>query len=96
MREEPKFDIHWHSEAPSLDYHFCREWDGDTGCYGTNPDHGYTFDEAKEEIAKWHSAQAVHWRQQTLKSWGHMTPEEIEAAQDAERPAFGQLAERKD
>jgi len=67
-KEEPKFDI-CYGEAPDLEYHYCREWDGDGGCYGTNPDHGCTFDEGKEEIAKWYEARAAYWRQLTFDKW---------------------------
>lgn len=42
--------------------HFCRQWDGGEGCYGTNPDHGFSWREACEEAAKWHEEQAAYWR----------------------------------
>lgn len=45
--------------------HFCREWEGDKGCYGTNPDHGFTWEEAREEVAAWFDAQAAYWRSRT-------------------------------
>lgn len=42
--------------------HFCREWDEDGGCYGTNPDHGMTWDEARKEVADWYQRMADEWR----------------------------------
>lgn len=68
MSEVEKFDIHFREPA-SLDYHFCRAWDGETGCYGTNPGHGYTFDEAKEQIAQHYERLAAHWRATTYDQW---------------------------
>lgn len=42
--------------------HFCREWDEDGGCYGTNPDHGMTWEEARKEVADWYQRMADEWR----------------------------------
>jgi len=39
--------------GPYMEGHHCRIWEGETGCYGTNPDHGFTFDEARAEIIEW-------------------------------------------
>lgn len=53
-----KFDIIWPAECgPTIDYHFCREWNEKGGCYGTNPDHGYTLEEAARQVAEWHLEQ---------------------------------------
>ena len=47
-------------EGPFIEPHFCRVWeqvDGRlVGCYGTNPNHGHTFEEAKAEIVKYWQA----------------------------------------
>lgn len=64
-----RFDVTYREHGPTLDYHFCREWDGDGGCYGTNPDHGLTFAQAKAEIVAWHEHQAKRWRGMSLKAW---------------------------
>jgi hypothetical protein len=69
MDRTPKFDVSYHSDRVSLDYHFCRGWSGDVGCYGANPDHGCTFDEAKETIAQWHEQEAKRWRAMTYEEW---------------------------
>lgn len=58
---EDRFDIHWHEHGPKIDYHFCRE----IGCYGTDPEHGYTLDEVISEIALWHENQALAFRNKT-------------------------------
>lgn len=74
MSVGPRFDIVWDEHGCHLDYHFCREWTMDVhgneiGCYGTNPDHGYTFDEAKVEVAEYLERKAKEWRNATLKDW---------------------------
>lgn len=77
MKDEPRFDVLWKEHGPSLDYHFCRGWDMDengkeVGCYGTNSDHGSSFEEAKAEMAQWHEKEAARWRSMTLAEWeGH-------------------------
>lgn len=43
-------------KGPYIDFHFCREWDGDKDCYGTNPDHGFTWEEARDEVIKYWAA----------------------------------------
>lgn len=59
---DQRFDVSYREHGPTVDPHFCREWDGDVGCYGTNADHGMTFAEAAEEVARWHEEQAKYWR----------------------------------
>lgn len=55
------FDIVHHGTHVTIEPHFCREID----CFGTNPDHGYSFEDACEEVAKWHDMQAERWRSMT-------------------------------
>lgn len=57
-----RFDVCYPSEHASIEPHFCREWDEDGGCYGTNPEHGYSFEEACDEMARWHQQQVDLWR----------------------------------
>ena len=66
-----RFDVIYDSHGAHLDRHFCREWTDGEGCYGTNPDHGFTFDEAKEHVAKWYEDMAEYWRKLTLTEWEH-------------------------
>lgn len=73
---KPRFDLYWGKHGPSLEYHFCRGWTVDaqgelSGCYGTNPDHGCTFEEGREQIAQWHETEAARWRSMTIEQWGH-------------------------
>ncbi|MEM7663813.1 MAG: hypothetical protein AAF292_16340 [Pseudomonadota bacterium] len=57
---EERFDIVWDEDGPRIEPHFCREWDDEHGgCYGTNPNHGYTREEAEREIALWKKEQAA-------------------------------------
>lgn len=53
---EPRFDFVYGEHGPRLEYHFCREWEDGEGCYGGNPNHGYTLEEAVECINE-------HWRE---------------------------------
>lgn len=79
---EPRFDIVHHDHGGlSIDYHFCREWDGDVGCYGTNPDHGYSFKEVAADMRRWHLEHAEYWATVTLEQWQNAvapTPQEGE------------------
>jgi hypothetical protein len=62
----PRFDVSYGKDDARLDYHFCREWDDDGGCYGSNPSHGLAFDDAKEIVAQYYEARARAWRELTL------------------------------
>lgn len=54
MTQLEKFDVIFTQYGPRIEYHYCREWD-DEACYGGgNPDHGLTFEEAKDEMIGWH------------------------------------------
>jgi hypothetical protein len=65
---EPRFDVYF-SDKCYIEYHFCREWDDEGGCFGTNPHHGFSFDEAKAQVAEWYERQAKEWREMTLNEW---------------------------
>ncbi len=43
-----KYDLIGTEHGPQIEPHYCREWDGEKGCYGTNEYHGYTWDEVVE------------------------------------------------
>lgn len=58
-----RFDVIYQNSGASIAAHFCREWDEDGGCYGTNPDHGLSFDDACDQVAEWHEQQAKLWRE---------------------------------
>lgn len=73
-----RFDVEYKGNGASLDYHFCREWDEDGGCYGTNENHGLSFEDACEEIAQWHEQQAKAFRDRShhlLSSF--LTPQDV-------------------
>lgn len=69
MSETSRFDISYREHGPTVDYHFCREWDDDGGCYGTREDHGFSFEEAKQAMIEWHRSEADRWAKMTLKEW---------------------------
>ena len=63
---EQRYDLLFGGDRMTIEPHFCREWDAaGNGCYGTNPDHGYSFDEACDQVAEWHEQQAKLWRART-------------------------------
>lgn len=53
-----KYDVRYGAEGVEPEPHFCR----DMSCFGTNTDHGMTFDKACNEVADWYEEQAVLWR----------------------------------
>jgi len=71
---EHKFDVSFPADMPFVDYHHCREWEEDAegnmqGCYGTNPNHGFTFEEAKEKIIEFYQKQLEYWQDLTEEEW---------------------------
>lgn len=60
-----RFDVVYRAHHVSIEPHHCIEWSEDIGCYGTNPDHGYSFDEACDIVAEWYEEQAKQWRDRT-------------------------------
>lgn len=67
--EQRRFDLIFDERGCRIDYHFCREIDGDTGCYGTNPDHGFSFEDAREQLASWHEEKAKRIRETSYDDW---------------------------
>ena len=59
-----RWDIIWNG-SPNIERHYCREWDADGGCYGTNPNHGFSYNDACLRIADWHEQQAQYWREKS-------------------------------
>ena len=68
---KPRFDVIYYLGGVHLDYHFCRNWDEDGGCCGTNPDHGFTFEEAKKQVVKYHEEEAESWNEKTYDDWAN-------------------------
>jgi len=60
-----RFDVVYRAHDVIIEPHFCREWSENGGCYGTDPDHGYSFDEACDIVAQWYEEQAKQWRERT-------------------------------
>lgn len=70
-----RFDVTYGKGGVSIEPHFCREWDDEGGCFGTNPDHGLSVAEACDEIACWHERQAKMWRSRTHPDLRSYDPE---------------------
>lgn len=64
-----RFDVIYDKNGCYLDYHFCREFDDEGGCYGTRDDHGFSFDEAREHIVDWYKQQVEKWKSATLEDF---------------------------
>jgi hypothetical protein len=61
---EQRYDVSYGANDVRIESHFCREFDADdNGCFGTNtnPNHGFSFDEAKKMVADWHRQQAEYF-----------------------------------
>lgn len=60
-----RYDVVFYSDKATIVPHFCRDWDSDGGCYGTNPDHGLSLDDACKEVADYYQRLACEWRNKT-------------------------------
>ena len=67
--EALRFDISFGEHGISIDYHFCREWTEDGGCYGTNPNHGYTWDEVRKMAADYYHNLSERWEKMSYEEW---------------------------
>lgn len=56
-----RFDLVFCEGAVTIEPHFCRQWDSEGGCYGTNETHGLSLDDACRQAAEWHQQQAGLW-----------------------------------
>ncbi len=59
-----KYDVIYAEHHAYVEPHYCREWDGDRGCYGTNEDHGFTWEEARKYVVEYHMTEATRWGQE--------------------------------
>ena len=71
---QERFDVCSDGNNYWIEHHFCRNWSMDEagneiGCYGTNPDHGYTFEEAVREIIERYRQQIEYWSGLTIEEW---------------------------
>lgn len=67
---ENRYDIVYDGGKCSITFHFCREWDEyGEGCYGTNPTHGFTFEEAKKQVVEFYMRRVNDWSHLTEKQW---------------------------
>jgi len=60
-----RFDVAYRPEGVTIEPHFCRSWDEEGGCYGTNPNHGFTAADACDEVAEHYERLAKMWRDRT-------------------------------
>lgn len=73
-KDEPRFDVIYDEHGVHIDYHYCRSWEPDEngkmqGCYGTNPCHGYSFEEAKKEVISYHKRLVEEWEKKTIEQY---------------------------
>lgn len=55
-----RYDVVYYNTHATIEPHFCREYD----CFGSNDEHGFTLEEACNEVADWYQQQAEQWRSQ--------------------------------
>ena len=67
--KDGRFDVEYNSSGADISYHYCREWVNGVGCYGTNPEHGFSFEEAKIHVSDWYSTLAEYWKNLTFEEW---------------------------
>jgi hypothetical protein len=77
-----RYDVVYDVNGPILTFHFCREWDENGGCYGTNPDHGFTFEEAKEIVLEHYSSLLNQWKEMSEEEWLNENTVDPEEATD--------------
>jgi mannose/cellobiose epimerase-like protein (N-acyl-D-glucosamine 2-epimerase family) len=63
MSEANRYDVIYGPAANEcrVESHFCREWDTEGGCYGTNPGHGFTWEEARAMVAEFYKRLSDEW-----------------------------------
>lgn len=88
-----RFDVIYHENGATIDYHYCREWDDKGGCHGTREDHGLSLEEACGELADWHEYQAKAWRDGThriAQQFKEQSPDQPKPIRAANHPVGGQ------
>lgn len=57
-----RYDVVYSKNTVEIVEHFCREWDETGGCYGTNPNHGLSFEKAKQYVIDFYKKQIEYWQ----------------------------------
>lgn len=67
---ENRYDVVYDGGKCNISFHFCREWnEHGEGCYGTDPTHGFTFEEAQKKVVEYYTRRANDWTTLTESSW---------------------------
>lgn len=67
---EQRYDVVYGNNKCDITFHFCREWnEHGEGCYGTDPTHGFTFEEAKKEVVEFYTRRVNDWSTLTERNW---------------------------
>ena len=65
-----KFDIFYgNNYEVYAEPHFCREWEDKGGCYGTNPEHGFTWEEVCQECIDHYEMMVTIWKERKEKTY---------------------------
>lgn len=64
-----RYDIIYGTIECTIEPHFCREWDNGEGCYGYNPHHGYSWEEAKQIVIQFYQQKITEWEGATEKDY---------------------------
>ena len=73
-----RYDVIYSEHRCYAEPHFCREWDEDGGCYGTNPNHGLTWEDAVRGVSRWYHQIAIEWERKPEPNPPPPSPEPTE------------------
>jgi len=56
-----RYDVVCGNHVCFIEYHFCRDMD----CFGNNPNHGFTWEEAKQKAIEFYQSQVDYFKNVT-------------------------------
>lgn len=78
-KDQGRFDVSYDRNGANIDYHFCREvYEDGNGCFGTDPKHGLSFKQAKEEVKQFYLGMVKIWEEMTYEEWSNPSQDKIE------------------
>ena len=67
---EQRYDVVYVNGRCDISFHFCREWnEHGEGCYGNDPTHGFTFEDAQKVVVEYYTRRVNDWSTLTEKQW---------------------------
>ena len=56
-----RYDVNFYKDHCTVTPHFCRDWDENGGCYGSNENHGYSWEDARANVIAFYEGQVSRW-----------------------------------